>query len=168
MLNWKPNIMVNLHSTDMAVIRSPKKRRGPKPKPIYERILSQRELKPIRKTERTYSQSQKLRVLIFLEHHRIPCRLLGEYRRPTQQEASDLYQIPTRTISRWVGLRSKIEGLGRDSSVRKDAGLGNTGRILWPELEEQLYRDFIERRREGRIVRQGWFRIQSQFRFREI
>lgn len=38
----------------------------------------------------------------------------------------------------------------------------------WPELEKKLFEDFIEWRKEGRIVRRGWFRIQAAFRFREV
>jgi len=43
-----------------------------------------------------------------------------------------------------------------------------TKRVLWPELEDRLYSEFIEWRKGGRTVRQGWFRIQSQFQFRGI
>ncbi|RPA90955.1 DDE-domain-containing protein [Choiromyces venosus 120613-1] len=141
----------------MPPIRSPKRRRGPKAKPICERNLTQQELKPIQYPERTYSQSQKLRVLVFLEHHQIPLQRPGEYRRPTQQEASDTYQVPQRTISDWTRKKDKIEQIGKDSPVKKAAA-----------LEDQLYNDFLERREARRTVRQAWFRIQSQFRFREI
>jgi len=152
----------------MAVIRSPKKRRGPKPKTLATRELRDQDLKPIRYPERTYSQNQKLRVLTFLEKHQIPLQRLGQYRQPTQQEASDLYQIPRRTISDWVQKRSTIEKLGRDSRVKKEESLVCTRRVLWPELEDFLYKEFMERRKTGRTVRQGWFRIQSRFQFRVI
>jgi len=52
--------------------------------------------------------------------------------------------------------------------VKKEDSLGYTRRVLWPELENRLYDDFVKRREGGRTVRQGWFRIQSQFVFREI
>lgn len=152
----------------MPPIRSPKRQRGPKAKTISERILLPHQLQPIRYPERTYSQFQKLRVLTFLEHHRIPLARGGEYRPPTQQEASDLYKVPQRTISDWVRKKGKIEGRGRNSAVRKEDGVGYTKRVLWPELEDRLYSEFIERRKGGRTVRQGWFRIQSQFQFRSI
>ncbi|RPB01349.1 hypothetical protein L873DRAFT_1891493, partial [Choiromyces venosus 120613-1] len=35
----------------------------------------------------------------------------------------------------------------------------------WPELEDKLYKEFIERREAGRTVRQGWFHMCSQFQF---
>ena len=50
----------------------------------------------------------------------------------------------------------------------EEVRVGYTKRVLWPELEDRLYSDFIERRKGGRTVRQGWFRIQSQFQFRAM
>jgi len=152
----------------MPPIRSPKCRRGPKAKTIKQRTLSPVELKPIQYPQRTYSQSQKLRVLTFLEHHDIPLRWPGEYRKPTQQEASDMYHIPQRTISTWVKRRKQIEGVGKNSHIKKEEQKGNTQRVFWPELEERLYSEFLERREAGRSVRQGWFRIHSQFLFRSL
>ena len=55
----------------MPPVRSSKPR-GPKLKTLKERQLSPRDLKPIQYPERSYSQSQKLRVLVFLEHHEMP------------------------------------------------------------------------------------------------
>ena len=52
--------------------------------------------------------------------------------------------------------------------MRKEESVGFTRRVLWPELEDVLYKEFMERRKAGRTVRQGWFRIQSQFQFRVI
>ena len=111
-------------------------RRGPKAKPIEDRILTPFNLKPIRYPERTYSQMQKIRVLTFLEHQEIPLTRNGEYRKPTQLEASDFYQIPQRTISDWVRKKEKIAGLGKRSPVKMAEDLGYAGRVFWPELEE--------------------------------
>ena len=141
------------------------KRRGPKPKTVTERQLIRCDIRPIRYPERSYSQSQKLRVLVFLEHHTIPIARPGienaQYRNPTLQEASDIYQIPRRTISDWVKKKERIEQIGRNSTVRKDRASEYSPRMLWPILEERLYPDFVERMGAGRTVRQGWFRIQS-------
>ena len=150
----------------MPPIRKPKIHRGPKAKTIVQREFT---LKPIQYIERTYSQSQKLRVLTFLEHHEIPLLFQQGYRQPTQQEASDMYQIPRRTISDWVRKKKEIEKVGKNSPVKKQEGeLGYSQRVLWPELEDKLYIEFIERRKAGRIVKQEWFRIQSTFLFRSI
>jgi len=45
---------------------------------------------------------------------------------------------------------------------------GYSQRVLWPELEDRLYEDFLEQRKAGRTVRQGWFRIQSQIQFCQL
>jgi len=150
----------------MPPIRKPKIHRGPKPKTIAERQFT---IKPIQYIERTYSQSQKLRVLMFLEHHEISLPFERGYRQPTQQEASEVYQIPRRTISDWVKKKKEIERVGKNSAIKKQEGeLGYSRRVLWPELEDKLYSEFIERRKAGRIVKQEWFRIQSTFLFRSV
>jgi len=152
----------------MASIRSPKRRQAPKVKPIDQQILSANGLKPIQHPQGTYSQSQKLRVLTFLEHHRIPLRLSGECRKPTQQEASDMCHIPRRTISTWVKRGIQIEGVGKNSQIKREVISGNIQRVFWSELEEQLHREFLEWWKAGRSIRQGWFRIQSQFLFQSL
>jgi len=154
----------------MPPIRSPKRQLGPKAKSISERILLPDQLKPIQYPQRTYIQFQKLGVLTFLEHHQIPLARRGEYRARTQQEASNLYKIPQITISDWIRQRGQIEGRGRNSAVKRveEVRMGYTKRVLWPELEDRLYSNFIEWRKGGRTVRQGWFQIQSQFQFRAI
>lgn len=107
-------------------------------------------------------------MLTILENHQIPLSEPRKFRKLTQQEASDLYQIPCRTISDWIRKKNEIERVGRGSQKGREEWEGYTGQVLWPELEDQLYKDFIQRRKAGRIVRLGWFRIQSRFRFREI
>ena len=118
----------------MPPIRSPKCQRGPKANSNSERILLPDQLKPIQYPQRTYSQFQKLRVLIFLEHHQIPLARKGEYRPPTQQEASNLDEIPQRTISDWVRQRGQIEERGRtrNSAVKRveEVGMGCTKQVL--------------------------------------
>jgi len=52
--------------------------------------------------------------------------------------------------------------------VRKDKESGYSQRVLWPELEDRLYEDFLERRKAGRTVRQRWLRIQLQIQFRQL
>ena len=104
-----------------------------------------------------------LRVLTFLKYHPIPLRWPGEYRKPTQQEAYNMYHIPQRTISTWVKKREMIERVGKNSHIKEERTNGNTQRVLWPELEEWLHSEFLERRRAARTVRQSWFRIHSQF-----
>jgi len=151
----------------MSPIRTLKRKRGPNAKQIKERTLRSYDLSPIMRPKRTYSQNQKLRVLTFLAHHSIPLAEPGKYRNPTQQEAANFYRIPLSTINDWVRKKGQIEGVGRNSGKRKEETMGVSQRVLWPQLEDVLYSQFIERREAGRTVRQGWFRIQSQFLFRE-
>ena len=46
--------------------------------------------------------------------------------------------------------------------------MGLLGRVLWQQLEDVLYKEYMERRKAGRTVRQGWFHIQSRFQLRMI
>lgn len=139
---------------------------GPKPKPIQQRKLTTKDLKTIVRPERSWSQKQKIRVLVFLSHHRIPLSN-GEYRRPTQQEASDVYGVPQTTISEWVRKQGGIEKLGGTSIIRSARTL--EGVICrWPELESRLYNLFLEKRAVGQPIRRGWFRLHANVLFREI
>ena len=150
-------------------LQAVKTRRGPKAKSISERTLRPKDLRPIRYPEHTYSRYQKVRVLLFLEHYRIPVstRRGGYLRHPSQQEASDVYNVPRRTISDWVKDKKLIESVGINSPDKIQTREVVSHR-RWPELEERLYQDFAEWRKEGRIVRRGWFRVQALFRFREL
>ena len=153
----------------MAPIRTSKLRRGPKPKPIGERILRERDLNPIVRPKRTYNQKHRIRVLIFLEHYRIPLPEPGKLRPPTQQEASKRYKIPQRTISEWVKKKNLIEEGGSKAPAREVGNdLALDSRCWWPELEEAIYKEFIKWREEGRLIRRGWFRVQAGFHFREL
>jgi len=145
------------------------KKRGPKPKLISKRVLDQQSINSIVRVERTYSHRQKIRVLTYLEHQQIPLQRPGRFRKPTQQEAADKFQIPPRTISEWVKKRGEIEKVGINTKGRApDPDIGNYSQCWWPELEEKLYSDFLEWREQGQIVRRGWFRVQAGFRFREL
>jgi hypothetical protein len=42
------------------------------------------------------------------------------------------------------------------------------GKAKWPELETQLYNDFVQKREQGEIVRRGWFRITSKNYFQQL
>ncbi|RPB01142.1 DDE-domain-containing protein [Choiromyces venosus 120613-1] len=151
----------------MAPIRTARKRRGPKAKPISKRILTERHTNSIIRPECTYSRRQKVRVLVFLEHHRIPQKRAGYFRKPTQKEAGEIYKIPQRTISVWVSQKDLIEGVGINAQASTQES-STASRCWWPGLEQRLYDDFIESRQQGRIVRRGWFLVQAGFRFREL
>lgn len=116
---------------------------GPKPKKIKDRILKTEHITPIQRPERYWSQRQKTRVLVFLYHHRIPVYVVGRshdihswcYRAPTQQEASEIYQVPQRTISDWVRKQDAIESYSINS-IRIPHSIML---CQWPELELKLY-----------------------------
>ncbi|RPA95569.1 DDE-domain-containing protein [Choiromyces venosus 120613-1] len=128
----------------MSEINSSKQRCGPRAKQISERELKQGDINRITKPERTYSQKQKLCVLAFLEHHQISLNDESniypiKYRRPTQNEASEWFQIPQRTISNWVQNRKTIEEVGENSKIKRREPTTISTHIQWPELEKQLY-----------------------------
>lgn len=150
-----------------------KSRANPKPKKIKDRVLQQ-EIKPIRRREISWSQRQKLRVLVFLYHHHIPVYLVGRhsdincwhFRAPTQKEAAEIYGIPQRTICGWVQMQETIESRG--SGVLKTQISHAVVNCQWLELESKLYHLFLERREEGQAIRTSWFRTHSFLFFREL
>lgn len=137
--------------------------RGPKSKTIKDRILKPQDLKPIRRPECSWSQWQKIRLLVFLYHHRIMMKI--GYRNPTQQEASDIYGVPQRTIRGWVRKQEEIE---LSSRITHSPRVVMLLRCLWPELESRLYHLFLDCREQGQAIRTGWFRIHSLAIFRQL
>lgn len=128
----------------------PSHTRGPKPKRIHERQLRPDDIRPIHRLEYSWSQKQKIRVLVFLYHHRIPTTNpqtgLTEYRAPTQLEASSIFRVPQSTISYWVRNQETIESYGYSNPVHSP----HTVSICrWPELESELYRLFLNQRGIG-------------------
>jgi hypothetical protein len=76
-----------------------KKRPGPKPKKIEER--KPREVRVVKRNVKQHSRRKKIEVLVYMQHHRIPCDD-GSSRSPTQKEAARIFKIPRQTISDWV------------------------------------------------------------------
>ncbi|CAG1975032.1 unnamed protein product [Fusarium graminearum] len=75
----------------------PKKKRGPKPKPLSER-------KPLRTTpivrkENSYSKQKRKEVITWMVHHRVS--RLGEMVPPSAQDAENHFKIPRSTIAGW-------------------------------------------------------------------
>lgn len=103
-------------------------------------LLKFSDLKPIRRPERSWSQSQKIRVLVFLWHYCIPSsedkrlQIFSEYHNG---------QLAT-------GLSDKKHGKG--SIVRS---LRTVEICQWPELETQLFKRFLEQPGKGQAIRRG-------------
>ncbi|KFA53377.1 hypothetical protein S40293_09395 [Stachybotrys chartarum IBT 40293] len=147
-----------------------RKRPGPKPKPLEARGI-RKSVKPVSRINRTYSKNKKLDVLAFLTSHSVydidrdlEHRLrrgsaVSEYpyRQPTVAEASKFFNIAASTIQGWWN--------------KKDTILqGNIPSFCpeWPELEQKLYKLFLEYRDAGKVVTTSWFRRHSKRLFAEI
>ena len=110
-----------------------------------------------KQVRRSYSREKKIEVLLFLTHHRIPINpgsRTTEYRHPSHGEAAGYFKIPKATIHGWWQEQEKIV-LQRGMTYRVE----NTRWICeWPEMEEELFNEFIEKRQAGRVIGRGWFR----------
>ncbi|KAK5654958.1 hypothetical protein OQA88_6715 [Cercophora sp. LCS_1] len=122
-----------------------KPRRGPKPKPLSEKVKGWKFEKPKRRQERSYTRERKIEVIMFLLNHRVPDtrevmprRRYGQYdveneppqenpdgtftyfRAPTYTEASEWWKIPTATICSWWDKREAIlAGSGIELPAKK-------------------------------------------------
>jgi len=127
--------------------------------------------KPVKRQQRSYSREKKIQVLTFLLHHKV-VRSAGQqrrrregaseadaslpvdrliYRDVTLEEAAAFFKIPIRTAGGWWAQRDTI--LQRNS---------REGIPWWPDLEEQLYERFWERRQQRLVTSMGWFRRESR------
>lgn len=108
---------------------TPRKKRGPAPKPLSERKFTLS--KPVTRVERSYSKQKRRDVLMFLIHHKVyePGPLAGPdgWRRPKYKEAAARFQIPTSTLGSWYTHRHKFDIWSRVSIHR------------CPDLDEQVF-----------------------------
>ncbi|KAK5991915.1 hypothetical protein PT974_05305 [Cladobotryum mycophilum] len=79
----------------------PKKKRGPKPKPLSERGYKPKG--PVKRIERSYRAGKKDEVIMYLLHHKVPSTVfMGHPRRPSLREAAHHFKIPKSTICGWL------------------------------------------------------------------
>ncbi|EEU38504.1 uncharacterized protein NECHADRAFT_88606 [Fusarium vanettenii 77-13-4] len=135
------------------VASTPRKKPGPKPKPLAER--KPRRILPIQRPERSYSPEQKAEVLVWLIHGHVIKK--GWKRKPTVYDASRHFKIPEGTIRGW---RQKREFF-LEEHHRKLCP-------KWPGLEDQVYLSFLERRAQGKVATTSWFRRKAQAIYKEL
>jgi hypothetical protein len=122
---------------------------------------------PVTQQRRSYSNLRKKQVLVFLQYHFIPiekniygewprqnCNLFGlnpppeGYRTPTIAEAAQYFTIDSKkTITGWWAARDTIT----------KGGIIKEYPPKWPELETQLWDQFVAARKAHRIVTVHWF-----------
>uniref|UniRef100_A0A0B7KKN3 SAP domain-containing protein n=1 Tax=Bionectria ochroleuca TaxID=29856 RepID=A0A0B7KKN3_BIOOC len=155
--------MPPLQPRDVNLAVTPAKRRpGRKRKSLEDRIYSPP--KPVRRVERSYPDHQKIKVLMFLHHHRVFVRRVKSpdyYRPPSQQEAADFFQIPQRTIGQWVRQKDEIiQGKPPRYSPQ------------WPLLEEALMKEFHQARKLAIFTfSNGWwtnFKLRNNLSRRRV
>ncbi|WJG35637.1 uncharacterized protein FOBCDRAFT_186011 [Fusarium oxysporum Fo47] len=126
---------------------------GPKIKSIQDRIYKVK--KPVRRKEESHPRARRLAVVMFLYHHRIfdpdYHKSIEGYRRPTQKEAAAYFQVKQQTISDWY--RHDIISIEQEKRAYSP---------VWPQLEKQLFEDFIQLRLQQRAVSTAWFRKRAK------
>ena len=120
---------------------------------------------PCQRVERSYPRRRKIEVLCWLKYYRGPNTMQNtavKMRPPTLDEASTFFKIPKSTIARWrkpENMQKIIEQVGGDYSYRDASVVFN---CQWPEMETKLFDAFLERRGQGRLVWDGWFRRKAK------
>jgi hypothetical protein len=152
----------------MATPKRPQRtQRGRKPNPLTP--TGKLVLKgPVTQQRRSYSNLRKKQVLVFLQYHLIPIEknIYGQwpvqystlsgidpppegYRTPTTAEAAKYFKINSEaTIRTWWAARNIIA----------KGGIIKQYPPKWPELEAQLWDQFVAARKAHRIVTVHWFR----------
>lgn len=122
---------------------------------------------PLTQARRSYTSKRKLQVLTYWATPSIVCEWnTDELICPSIAQVSEYFGgIPESCISEW----RRIEGglVGSLTGARQVVASSPGSRRKWPQLDNRLYDAFIEKRKEGQIVRQGWFRIMAQKLFQE-
>lgn len=122
-------------TTTELVVKPPRKRPGPKPKPLSERVY--KPAKPIQRIENSYSQRRKEEVLLYLLNHTIydpdSWKSVNCYRKPFQRDAAKHFKIPEATIHTWWKNRTSI--LNREKKSRKKRGSKGKYLVLPTKLD---------------------------------
>jgi hypothetical protein len=135
-----------------------RKKPGRKTRQIQDRVY--RVQKPVLRKEESHSKVRRLAVVMFLYYHKIydpdHRKSINGYRQPTQKEAAIYFKVPQRTISDWW-CRDLVSIESKKRSYTPH----------WPQLEQQLFQDFIQLRIQGRPVSTAWFRKRAKDIFRQ-
>ena len=173
-----------LSPENLNTIRSSTVRRGRKARALKDLISMGSTYKvppPQLRTYNSVSPRKKIRIILYLLHHRIeepevlkglkPKRRCleglawdGAFRPPTLAETGAHFKVPPPTIQKIWAKRYKIVGLNR--SQRRDAS-GVRGEQL-PELELELFRSFVEWRHMGRKASRFWFQRKARSLYRTL
>ncbi|KAM6540150.1 hypothetical protein FALCPG4_001888 [Fusarium falciforme] len=110
-------------TTTELVVNPPRKKPGPKPKALSERVY--KPAKPIQRIENSYSQRRKEEVLLYLLNHTIydpdSWKSVNCYRKPFQRDAAKHFKIPEATIHTWWKNRTSILNREKKSRKKKDS-----------------------------------------------
>ncbi|KAH7231480.1 hypothetical protein MRS44_016023 [Fusarium solani] len=140
-------------NTGWGVAPTPRKKPGPKPKPLEER--KPRRILLIQRPERSYTPEQKAEVLVWLIHGHVIKK--KRKKKPTLRDAVKHFRIPYSTIRGWhVNRESFLEEHHRKLCPK------------WPDLEDRVYLSFLERRTQGKVATTSWFRRQARAIYKEL
>ncbi|KAF5009390.1 hypothetical protein FDECE_4381 [Fusarium decemcellulare] len=107
--------------TAQYVVKPPPKKRGPKPKPLSERVY--KPAKPITRIENSYTQKRKEEVILYMLHHEIydpnSWKSVNCYRKPFIRDAAEHFKIPDTTVGTWWRHKDKI--LNKDKNKKRRA-----------------------------------------------
>jgi hypothetical protein len=150
------NTSVKGASSQLAQGARERLRPGPKPKPLHERKY--KPIPAIQRERHSYRREKKLAVLMFMTHHRIPVeRAETTYRTPSIRETARWFKLKRSTVADWWKAKDDILRQPGGSSRQLNA----TWKCQWPEMEEELFSEFVKFRLNGRLIRRSWFRIRA-------
>ena len=100
----------------------------------------QQEQALVNRRRRSYTREFKLGVIKYYRKH-------GE----SIHRTSDHYKVDRKQVRNWLKKEVNIIGQKKKSKAQR------FGKVRYPELEKKLYDEFIEKRKEGRIIKKWWF-----------
>ena len=95
-------------------------------------------------TRKSYTREYKLEVVRFYHEHNL-------------YQTSKRFSLNTKTIGRWVADKEKIK-----KSKKASKRVKYTRRCQFPEVEEELYREYKKLRKQGFKVKGFWFKGRAK------
>ena len=109
-----------------------------------QRTLDGNVLPAVKRSRMSYTREYKLEVVKF-------------YRENNLYQTAKRFSLNTKTVGRWVADAEKIK-----KSKKASKRVAHSRRCQYPDLEEELYREYKNLRRQGVKVKGFWFRTRAK------
>ena len=116
-------------------------------------VTAQAEAQGDRRVRRQFSRENKHEILAYYYQN----AKMNKYR------TCKRFGISNKSLLRWISDEDKIKKARKGSKQ-----IGSRIQVFWPDVEEQLYKEFEDTRRKGLKVKHWWLKMRSKQLMEEL